>query len=92
MAATSNAPWRAPNCPPNKSKQAAHAPIRIRYVASGYWSGTDTFELTLRFIETTFCNTWTCRFGDDGRVTIATRQNVAFGPNEGPTLVGQVKR
>lgn len=68
-----------------------HAPIRIRYAASGRWSGADTFELTLRFIETTFYSTWTCRFSDDGGVTITTRQNVAFGPKEGPTLVGRAK-
>jgi CubicO group peptidase (beta-lactamase class C family) len=58
-------------------------------VTSGAWISTDTFLISLRWYETPFYNTYSCRF-KDGRVLISTWINVSFGPKKGPTLRGKL--
>lgn len=60
---------------------------RQKVAASGIWSAPDTFQLTLRYYETPFYHTITCRFTDSG-ASLQMVTNVSFGPTEGPTLVG----
>jgi CubicO group peptidase (beta-lactamase class C family) len=57
--------------------------------ASGTWTAVDTYVITLRFIETPFYQTFTCQFAGD-QLKIATALNVAFGPKEGPQLIGKM--
>jgi hypothetical protein len=54
---------------------------------NGVWTAQDTYELTIRFIETPFYNTYTCHF-EDGQVKISGSINVSFGPKQTPLLVG----
>jgi len=56
--------------------------------ASGAWTAPDTFTAQLWYYETPFCTTLTCRFEGE-QVTCASKVNVAFGPTEGPVLVGR---
>jgi CubicO group peptidase (beta-lactamase class C family) len=58
-------------------------------VASGVWRAADTLELTVRFIETPFYNTLTCRFVED-RVEVNGKMNVSFGSREIPPLLGKL--
>jgi hypothetical protein len=56
---------------------------------NGVWTAEDTYELTIRFIETPFFNTYRCHFSDD-QVRISGSINVSFGPKETSLLVGHV--
>jgi CubicO group peptidase (beta-lactamase class C family) len=71
---------------------AGKAPLLGRtsqYVfASGTWNEEETFVILLRFIETPFYHTLTCRFAGD-QVKIEMAANVAFGPKEIAPLVGK---
>jgi hypothetical protein len=58
-------------------------------VTSGAWISSDAFLISLRWYETPFYNTYSCRFKGD-QVLISTRINVSFGPKEGPTLRGKL--
>lgn len=57
-------------------------------ITSGTWTAPDTFTITLRYVETPFTQTLTCVF-TGSTVTIRQVMNLAFGPNEGPTLQGK---
>lgn len=56
--------------------------------ASGVWASEDTFIITLRYVETPFMQTVSCQFSG-GELRVTQVMNVAFGPNEGPTLIGR---
>lgn len=57
-------------------------------VASGTWEDEATFVIALRFIETPFYQTLTCRFtGDEVKMEMVA--NVAFGPREMAPVVGK---
>lgn len=58
-------------------------------LASGAWTAEDTFAVVLRFIESPFYYTLTCRFAGE-QVTIDTVANAAFGPKEMPQVVGRI--
>ncbi|MBN1921323.1 MAG: serine hydrolase [Anaerolineae bacterium] len=60
----------------------------VPVAASGAWTAADTYTAQLWYYETPFCVTVTCRFEGDG-VSWSSKTNVAFGPTEGPTLVGK---
>jgi hypothetical protein len=51
--------------------------------------GKDTLVLTLRFYETPFFQTLTCKFAGD-RVNISACANVGFGPQEPIQLTGRM--
>ncbi len=53
-----------------------HSPC---FAGSAVWTAEDTFVMTLRFYETPFVYTATCKFDGD-QVTIDADVNVAFGP------------
>ncbi|HZG66924.1 MAG TPA: serine hydrolase [Herpetosiphonaceae bacterium] len=55
--------------------------------ATGAWTADDTYVIKLRYIETPFGFTLTCRFVED-RVLLDHQDNVSFGPTERPCLVG----
>jgi CubicO group peptidase (beta-lactamase class C family) len=55
--------------------------------ASGAWTAEDIYTMTLRFFETPFFYTYTCRFKGN-QVKIGSRINVSFGRKEAPLLVG----
>ncbi len=57
-------------------------------VAGGTWKDEETFVCVLRFIETPFYHTLTCRFAGD-EVKIETVANVAFGPREMEPIIGK---
>ena len=59
-----------------------------RMVASGAWTGDDTFAMKLCLYETPFCPTIICRFVDDA-VHYDFVTNVSFGPKELAQLVGR---
>ncbi len=56
--------------------------------ASGVWADEQTFVITLRYVETPFTQTVTCQF-TGGQLAVTQVMNLAFGPKEGPTLVGR---
>ena len=57
---------------------------------SGAWTADDTFEITLRFVETPFVQTLTAKFGRS-RVTLSSKVNVGFGPTRLPILKGKLE-
>ena len=57
-------------------------------VVSGAWKDEDTYQIILRFIETPFYQTMTCRFVGE-QVLIDSMMNVAFGPREMSQIVGK---
>lgn len=57
--------------------------------ASGVWTAEDTFVITLRFVETPFVQTMTCKFGRS-RLSITSTVNVSFGPTRLPALHGKL--
>jgi hypothetical protein len=57
--------------------------------ATGAWIADDTYVIKLRYIETPFGFTLTCRFVED-RVLLDHQDNVSFGPTERPRLVGRM--
>jgi hypothetical protein len=61
-----------------------------RVFASGSWESETTFVIVLRFIETPFYHTLTCRF-DAHEVKIETVANVAFGSREMEPVTGIVE-
>ncbi len=66
--------------------EEAKEPIPV--AASGAWTAPDTYTAQLWYYETPFCVTLSFHFEGDA-VTCTSRANVAFGPTEGPTLVGK---
>ncbi len=58
-------------------------------LSSGVWTATDTFQMTVRLIETPFFLTISCRFSDEN-VTAALAFNVSFGPKDVGELVGKI--
>lgn len=58
-----------------------------RVAGSGVWTAPDTFQVTLRFFESPFYHTMTCKFHDGG-VTLDGKMNVGFGPTQAQTLEG----
>ena len=63
-------------------------PPPAKVAASGAWSDERTYVVRLRWYETAFARTLTCRFGGD-RVTIEQAQNVSFGPTARARLEGR---
>ena len=60
---------------------ALFSPRQAQVAAGGVWTAPDTLQITLRYFETPFYQTLTCRFTDAGaKIDVAT--NVKFGPNE----------
>jgi hypothetical protein len=55
---------------------------------SGAWASEDTFVLSVIYRETPFCETYECRFVDDG-MTMDWRVNVSFGPTDIAHLEGK---
>ncbi len=62
-----------------------------RTAASGTWTAQDTYTITTHFIETPYCLTLTFRFGGD-QVFFDFKMNVGFGPQEMPTITGQIRK
>jgi CubicO group peptidase (beta-lactamase class C family) len=61
-----------------------------RVAASAAWREPDTLVLTIRFPETPFCQTYACMFTDDV-LRLELSQNVGFGPDEHPVLIGKAR-
>ena len=59
--------------------------------ASGVWTATDTFVLTLRYYETPVYDTHTFQFDGD-RLILKGGVNVAFGPKDYPPVQGRLVR
>jgi CubicO group peptidase (beta-lactamase class C family) len=59
--------------------------------ASGVWTAADTFELTLRYYETPFHDTYAFQF-DGGNLLLKGDVSVVFMPNEHPQAKGRVVR
>lgn len=55
--------------------------------AAGYWQNEDTFVMIWRWLQMPFCDTFTCRFGDE-RLTIDSIRNVNLGLGQFPQVVG----
>lgn len=64
------------------------APSPARVLASATWQAEDTFKITVRYIESPFYSTLTCRFSED-KLHLQPVANVAFGPTEAPEMVGR---
>lgn len=56
--------------------------------ASGVWTAEDTYMITARMVQTPFYFNYVCKF-TGGQVEIKVVQNVGFGSNEPPVLVGR---
>ena len=69
-----------------KSSLISRSPQRV--AGSGVWTAPDTFQITLRYYESPFCQTITCQFSETG-VTLDAVMNVGFGPKEQPRLEGK---
>jgi hypothetical protein len=63
------------------------APAPARVLGSAAWTAEDTLQLTLRYVETPFYFTLTCRFAGEA-LNIQPEANVAFGPILHSELVG----
>lgn len=64
----------------------------LKVKASGTWRRKNSLELTLRFVETPYCDTWICHFVNDS-VKVSTYRNVWIMPGLSgdaflPTLTG----
>jgi hypothetical protein len=57
-------------------------------LASAAWTAADSLQLTLRFVETPFYFSLTCRFEGD-ELHLQPTTNVAFGPTQMAELVGK---
>jgi CubicO group peptidase (beta-lactamase class C family) len=64
------------------------APSPMCVLGSAAWTAEDTLQLTLRYVETPFYYTLTCRFTGDG-LHIQSQANVTFGPLQSAELVGK---
>jgi CubicO group peptidase (beta-lactamase class C family) len=64
--------------------QGAAVPLAASYG----WTSPDTLQVRLSHLLTPFCATYTLRFAGD-RVRLQWRQNVSFGPLEGPEIEGR---
>jgi len=62
-----------------------------RVAASGVWTAADTFELTLRYYETPFHDTYTFQFDGDN-LLLKGDVSVVFLPNEHPQVKGKLER
>jgi len=62
-------------------------PVAYPVVAAFAWTAEDTLEVQVRYYETPFFFTFSCKFDQD-QVDIEARVNVSFGPTELPTLKG----
>lgn len=60
----------------------------MQVLASAAWTAQDTLQVTLRFIETPFYFSLTCRFAGD-ELRVQPMPNVAFDPRLGAELVGK---
>jgi CubicO group peptidase (beta-lactamase class C family) len=58
-----------------------------KVAASGAWADEDTYVVGLRWYETAFGRTLTCRFAGD-RVSVEQEQNTSFGPTGRTRLEG----
>jgi CubicO group peptidase (beta-lactamase class C family) len=65
-------------------------PPPAKVAASGAWADEHTYVVRLRWYETAFGRTLTCRFDGD-RVTIEQAQNVSFGPTARACLQGSAR-
>ncbi len=54
------------------------------------WTDAATLVLTIAYYETPFVRTMTIRSGDE--IQLSWRDNVGFGPTQGPSLTGKVDR
>lgn len=59
-------------------------------VAAMTWRNANTLVLTLRYVETPYCLTTVCTFGD-GNIELAVRQNVSFGGDEPKPIQGKAQ-
>jgi hypothetical protein len=59
--------------------------------ASGAWTAADTFELTLRYYETPFHDTYAFQFTGDS-LLLKGDVSVVFLPNEHPQVKGKLER
>jgi len=67
-----------------------YQPERMRVVAAATWLNETSLQLTWRFVETAFCDTVTCVFGDH-EVQVNRRVNTNPGGMERPTIVGRLR-
>jgi CubicO group peptidase (beta-lactamase class C family) len=58
--------------------------------ASGVWTAEDTYVMTMRLVHTPFYFNHVCRF-EGSQVEIQMKQNVGFGPQDAPALIGRSK-
>lgn len=64
--------------------------LESRVAASAAWREPNTLVLTIRLPETPFCHTFACMFTDDV-LWLELSQNVGFGPDEHPVLIGKAR-
>lgn len=55
---------------------------------NGVWVNGNTFEITLRYIDSPFADTILCRYSDD-TVRVSAATNVSFGPRERFEITGR---
>jgi len=57
-------------------------------LSSGVWTTADTFQITVRLIETPFYQSITCRF-EDNKIKVSIAFNLSFNPTEENVLEGE---
>jgi CubicO group peptidase (beta-lactamase class C family) len=63
----------------------------LRIAACCNWSSENTFIMVWRFVETTFCETMTCCFGESGRLILSSTLNVYHSGTEAlPSIHGKI--
>lgn len=71
------------------SSLATRSPEPARVSASGVWTATDTFQVTLRYYETPFFFTLDCTFAER-QISVRVAQNVGFPGQGTPLLTGEM--
>ena len=67
----------------------AGAPRSRRVAASGVWTAADTYQLTLRYYETPFSDTYSFQFDGDS-LLLKGEVSVVFAPKEYPQVKGKL--
>ncbi len=71
-----------------KGVMSAGGPAPRPVAASGAWTAADTFELTLRYYETPFHDTYAFQFNGDS-LLLKGALNVVFAPDQHPVVKGR---
>ena len=73
-----------------EGSMTAGAPRSRRVAASGVWTAADTYQLTLRYYETPFSDTYSFQFDGDS-LLLKGEVNVALAPKEYPQVKGKME-